>query len=125
MRNVIRKGDIILLIALILFGLALSWFSVRNNITGQKVIVRVGGKEYGTYTLDKNRTITIRQNGHKNVIVIKNGKAFMKFSDCKNQICVHHASISSTRETIVCLPNKVTLEIEGKDNGGDQIDAKS
>jgi len=125
LKNVIRKGDIILLVVLILFGLALSWVSVRSNITGQKVIVRVGGKEYGTYMLDKNRTITIRQNGHKNIIEIKDGKAVMKYSDCKNQICVNHSEISSTRETIVCLPNKVTLEIEGKDNGGDQIDAKS
>ena len=110
---------------LILFGLALSWFSVRSNITGQKVIVRVNGRQYGTYMLNKDRAITVRRNGHKNIIVIKDGKASMKYSDCKNQICVHHAAISSTSDTVVCLPNKVTIEIEGKDNGGDQIDAKS
>ena len=43
--------------------------------------------------------------------MIENGKVKMKEADCPDQICVHHRAISKNRETIVCLPNKVVVEI--------------
>lgn len=44
----------------------------------------------------------------------------MKSADCKNQHCVLHAPIRYGNEQIVCLPNKVLVEIE--DNGESEID---
>ena len=35
----------------------------------------------------------------------------MTSSSCKNQVCVNTAPISHTKDTIVCLPNKVVIEI--------------
>ena len=55
---------------------------------------------------------------------IKDGKVNMLFSTCKNQICVEHSEIDSTNESIVCLPNRVSIEITGK-AGEDDIDAVS
>jgi hypothetical protein len=47
----------------------------------------------------------------KCILVISDGKADMESADCPNQICVHHSAISHTGETIVCLPNRVVIEI--------------
>lgn len=47
----------------------------------------------------------------KCILVISDGKADMESADCPNQICVHHGAISHTGETIVCLPNRVVIEI--------------
>ena len=44
-------------------------------------------------------------------LVISDGKADMESADCPNQICVHHSAISHTGETIVCLPNRVVIEV--------------
>lgn len=45
------------------------------------------------------------------ILVIKDGKAYMLEADCPNQICVHHSAISHKGETIVCLPNRIIIEI--------------
>lgn len=45
------------------------------------------------------------------VMVIDGAKVYMESADCPNQICVHHSSISHKGETIICLPNRVVIEI--------------
>ena len=45
------------------------------------------------------------------VLIIKEGEAYMQEADCPNQICVRHSPISHKGETIVCLPNRVIIEI--------------
>ena len=47
----------------------------------------------------------------KCILFIENGKANMESADCPNQICVHHSAISLNGETIVCLPNRVVIEV--------------
>ena len=46
----------------------------------------------------------------------------MAYSDCKNQICVNDGQINKTNQSIVCLPNKVLVEIIG---GEEEFDAVS
>ena len=45
------------------------------------------------------------------ILIIKDGEAYMQEADCPNQICVHHSPVSHKGETIVCLPNRVIIEI--------------
>ena len=85
MRKVIRKADIILLIVLVIAGLAVSWLSVSDSVTGQTALVTVDGETYGEYPLSENQTIVIKNNGHTNKITIKNGTVQMTYSDCANQ----------------------------------------
>ena len=47
----------------------------------------------------------------KCIMVIENGEVYMESADCPNQICVHHSAISHNGETIVCLPNRVIIEV--------------
>ena len=117
MCKVIKKADIILFVILIVFGLTLSWLSVRGAVTGRTVVIRVGGEEYGTYALEKDQTVTVEQDGRTNVIVIQDGTVHMASSTCKNQICVEHAPITKTNESILCLPNQVSIEITGGEDG--------
>ena len=44
----------------------------------------------------------------------------MKSADCPDQICVHQRAISKNGESIICLPNKVVVSIEGAEDS--QID---
>lgn len=117
----IKKADIVLLIILVIAGFGLSYWSIANDVTGTKAYITVAGKEYGTYDLDKDQEIVIKQNNHINKITISDGKVSMSFSDCKNQVCVKHKAIDRTSESIVCLPNKVMVQIMGNDGGYDAI----
>lgn len=119
----IKKADIILAVLLIIAGLAASLFSVISTDSGETVVVTVDGEEFGRYSLAEDRTITVKKNNHTNEIIIKDGTVSMLFSDCANQVCVNTGAVSKTSQSIVCLPNKVMVEIEG--GGEPEYDAIS
>ena len=57
----------------------------------------------------------IRINGGTNILTIKNGKAKMTDADCPDQLCVHQKAASKNHESIICLPNKVVVEVDGSE----------
>lgn len=80
---------------------------------GSQVTVTIDGQLYGTYSLNDSQTIPIKQdNKTTNVLQIQNQKAKMIHADCPDQLCVHQSAISKSKQTIVCLPNKVVIEVE-------------
>ena len=121
MKQYIRKADIILLIVLVIVGLASTAYVAMSKTGGDTVIIEQRGKMYGKYSLFENRTITIEGKKCKNIVTIEGGQVWMEESTCKNQICVHHSRISSGGESIVCLPNRVVVRVEGKGGGYDDI----
>jgi len=56
-------------------------------------------------------------------IEVNRGRIRIAKSDCARQVCVHTGWISSPAQTIVCVPNKVLIEIPG--GGAGQYDAVS
>ena len=113
MKNSMKKKDWILII-IVLCVAACAYFShqlLRNTGAGE-VIVKVYGELTGTYSLNEDQEITI--NGGSNILEIKNGRADMIEADCPDQLCVHQRAISASNENIICLPNKVMVEIRSK-----------
>ena len=107
----IKKADILLFFVILLFGIGISWLSLHGSTTGDKVRITSDGQLYGLYSLNEDREIDVQSDGHTNHITIKDGVVSMTSSSCKNQVCVNTAPISHTKDTIVCLPNKVVVEI--------------
>lgn len=117
-----KKRDVFLLILLLAAG-GLLWFFLRPQTTDKESIVRitVDGTVYGEYPLDKNAEISI---GDTNVCVIEEGSVYMKSADCPDQICVKTKAIRTSASSIVCLPNKVVVEIVAPDGtkASDDVD---
>ena len=111
MKQLIKKGDIILFCVLVALGLLFTGISLIGNSNGSRVAIYVEGKEYGTYPLSKDQTIIIDEYGHHNEIAIKDGKIQMMKSNCHNQICVMQGAVSTSNLPIVCLPNRVEVVI--------------
>ena len=114
------RNDLILigglLVVFVLIGLA--FWLLRG--TGDTVVVEVDGKTYGTYSLSVDRTVEIRtgENGKElNLLVIKDGKAYVETATCRDRICAAHKPISREGESIVCLPHKVVITV--KSSGGE------
>ena len=85
-------------------------------------LVTVDGAIYGTYPLDVDKEIPIQKDGKTtNLLVIKDGKADVTEADCPDKLCVHQKAISKTNETIVCLPNKVVVQVIG--TGESELDS--
>ena len=58
--------------------------------------------------------------GLTNTILVERGSIRVERADCPDQICVHQGAISDGTAPIVCLPNRLIIEITG---GGEALDA--
>ena len=112
----LAKNDIIV-IAVILAVAAASWSGMRawqrENTKAPTAVVTVDGAEFGRFLLREDVTEKIElPDGSYNILEIKNGKARVTEASCPDGICVNHRAVSRQGETIVCLPNKVVVEIQ-------------
>ena len=73
------------------------------------------------YPLSQDRTVTVRGPAGNTVGKIESGSVSIIWSDCPNRTCMS-GSVSRYPGTLVCLPNRVIVTVEG--NGGD-VDAAS
>lgn len=121
----IKKADIVLFIVIVALGGLVSWWSLAGSSGGEKVLITADGRDYGVYSLSEDRTIDVTLDGHTNHITIKDGVVSMTYSTCKNQVCVNTGAISQTRDAIVCLPNKIVVEIIGSNGKGGTADVIS
>ena len=118
----IKKNDIILIGVIVFLGLVAAIVINVTKSEGSKLLVTVDGEEYGTYDLNTDQTLQIKLNdGEWNTFEIKNGVVDMIDASCPDKLCVNHNNIHYNHETIVCLPNKVVLEIVNGEE--DDIDA--
>ena len=127
MRQRISKNDVkfmAILVALVLVVLGVFYF-VKQSDLGTQVIISIDGEEYGRYSLEENQEIPIVIDGvTTNFLVIKDGVADMTEANCPDKLCVHQREISKSNEMIVCLPNKVVVEISGSEESGFDTIAK-
>ena len=116
------RNDLIFIaavLALVAMGAAALFF-LRGE--GSTVQVEVNGTVTGTYALSVDREVEIvtGENGEElNLLVIKDGKAIISTATCPDGICAAHKPISREGESIVCLPHKVIVRIEGGESGLD------
>lgn len=101
------RNDIILVLSLAaLAGLLLLFTAFSDK--GAYAEVTVDGELYGVYRTDRDTTVDI--NG-TNTLVIKDGEVFMQSACCENRTCVKQGAITKVGESIICLPNRVTVTL--------------
>ncbi|GFI51103.1 MAG: NusG domain II-containing protein [Dorea sp.] len=111
MKTGLKKKDwLLILIILCVAGLTVLAHTYIGGRGANKVVVKVDGVIQGTYSLSEDGRIEI--NDGTNVIEISNGKADMIKADCPDQLCVNQKAVSRNHENIICLPNKVVVEVE-------------
>ncbi len=116
-----KKKDLILIgVILLAAETCRAGFRMFGEQKGNMLVITVDGEVYGTYDLSVNQEIII---GSTNRCEIKDGAARMTEADCPDQLCRKQKSIDASGGTIVCLPNKVVLEIyrNGEDEQADTI----
>ena len=118
---------ILVVIALAVIGAAVIWGG--GETAGATVVVSVDGEEvercalaefpdadrqysYNGYTLTVSLTETF--SGEMGLRVSE--------SDCPTQDCVHTGEISRSGQSIVCLPARIIIQLEGGTESGDDPD---
>jgi hypothetical protein len=88
----------------------------------QQVMIRGSGKVW-VFPLDAEETVTVPGPLGDTVVEIRNHQAHVVSSPCENQTCVAAGHIDSGGQWVACLPNKVFVVIEGKDDINEYIDS--
>lgn len=116
-----RKNDLILAAVLLILGGALALFLFATRRTGGTVRVQVDGCTEMELPLDEDTQILLGEGGEfTNLLVIEGGAARVAEANCPDQICVNHRAIRYEGESIVCLPHRLVVSIEG--GPGNDID---
>ena len=118
----VNRYDIILACFFLVLAAAVLLFCLGwvGRGTGGMVELRQDGVLIGRYPLDTDAQIEVDGPGLQNTVMIKDGAAFVSAADCPDQYCVQHAPVSRLRESIVCLPARLTVIVtEGESHALD------
>lgn len=110
-----KKGDLILLVlaAVGTIGVIAGFLWFKKPAID--CVVYEKNEEIGRYPLNTDTTVRIEtSDGHYNILKIENGEASVCESDCANQICVNTKAANKAGDTIICLPHKVSVILEGR-----------
>ena len=104
-----RKGDIALITVAVIF--LMLWLIPKPQ--GGTVIISVNGETYREVSLNENSVIPIETEFGKNTVVIEKREVFVTDANCPDGLC-EKDRISKSGESIVCLPNRLSVTVEGK-----------
>ncbi|HHY91473.1 MAG TPA: NusG domain II-containing protein [Clostridiales bacterium] len=100
----------------VLFGVFKKNF--QNESTRKYVEITYNGEQIQRFLLDEKKAgekIPIETELGKNIVEIGEGKVRIVEADCPDQVCVRTGWISNSGQTVVCLPHKLVVEIEGEE----------
>lgn len=107
----IRRGDLALAAGLLVLA-GILYLLTRPGGAGAWAVVTVDGVETARYPLDRETTVTIGGEDY-NVLSISGGAAAVTEANCGDHTCVSTGAVSREGETIVCLPHRLVVRIEG------------
>ena len=148
----IRKADIVLIIVCLLTAAFLGIFFMVHRESGSEVCILYDGIELKRVTLHsasgdsggetgsqyflityRDDVVGVENFGNRpelelaegtryNLISVTGGMVVMESADCRDQICVRHKPVSSKGESIICLPHKLVVEIDGDEISDESLD---
>ena len=114
------RPDIIFISVIIAASLLLLLFMFVMKEEGAVAIVEIDGVVQGEYPLEVDGVFSL--NGGTNVLVIEDGVAYLSYSSCPDHTCERTGRIRYVGETIICLPNRVSITVSGvSDNAVDLV----
>ena len=124
----LKPWDLIIILLLIaasfipavIFGIQ----RATNSELPKYATLKVDRKELKTFDLSPGKNYTYRyedEDGDYNLIEVADGRIRIAEANCGDQICVRRGWAAKDKETIVCLPHKLVIEIfdNGQEGGGE------
>ena len=111
-----KKLDIIVISAITVIAVISLLFIFLFKEAGSVCVVEVDGEIVGEYSLMLDGEFVL--NGGTNTLVISGGEAYMINSHCPDHTCENTGKVKYVGQTIVCLPNKLSVTVRGETQGG-------
>ena len=105
------RADIIVIAVLLSVSVLALLFSNLLRKEGAYLQVEIDGTVSASYPLFENAVYSL--NGGTNELTVKDGVAYMTYSDCPDHTCENTGRVKYVGQTIVCLPNRVSITVVG------------
>ena len=109
------KGDVVVISFVIMLAVLIGvvfWMKTGTQ-EGSVVVIYREGEKIQELPLHVDTEVLI-QNDYTNKLIVKDKKVTIEESDCPGMDCVHSGAISGKGRSLVCLPNRVEVRIEGE-----------
>jgi len=122
LKRIVTKTDIKIIIFVILMWITsifIAFFALDNG--NEKAVIYVNGRQYASYVfkdIEEKEILTINNLGENVIEITKNGVKVLE-SDCKDKTEIRDDYINKSYQSLVCLPHRLVIKIEG---GGEDID---
>lgn len=127
-----KKGDVVVILLVVTLSIASLVLinSLNKSIDKKSAVVEVNGEVVKEILINKNTKETYEFNFADNVgyVEVKDGNIRMLKMDkdiCPQQICSETGWIEYKYETIICLPNKISINIQGVEDRNNEVDGVS
>ncbi len=112
MRRTVSVKELIIIAVILLLGVtAFILFSFKKD--GKTAIIYIDGKSAAEIELTESQNKTFTVSKAENITFeVNNGRIKVVNSDCPDKICCNTGFISKSGESIICMPNKMIVEIK-------------
>ena len=110
------RYDLILIGALLVISLGVLLITTLTRREGGYVEVEQSGRVIATYSLSIDGEYSL--NGGTNILVIEGGAAYLKDANCPDKTCVKTGRIHYVNQSIICLPNEISITVRGNSDDG-------
>lgn len=123
----LTKGDKILVAVLVVFSIFLAFYMSKVNAEteGKYVSIQINGEEINAIDFSDDiigQTYTVETEYGRNVLEFGKDSIKMIEASCPDQLCIKQGTISHVGQLIVCLPNRLVVEIKTHDQNDNQLD---
>lgn len=106
------RVDIIVVAFFLVLSIAVLLITNFSKTEGAYVQVTLDGNIVGEYSLTVDGIYSL--NGGTNTLTVQSGVAYMSYSNCPDHVCENTGKIQYVGQTIICLPNRLTISIIGE-----------
>lgn len=125
----IRENRATLVAGLVMAALAVAVFAVfgQGGSNAHDLVARVHDGDGGVreLALDVDDTLVVETSLGRNVIVVKDGEAYVAEADCPHGDCLHQLPISSPGQQLICLPHELWVEVVERGATDGELDASA
>lgn len=105
-------ADGLLIVSCALIGIFVFLILLFGRSEGERIIISCGGEVLGEYSLSQDGEYSFLDGAV--VVTVSGGEAFVSHADCPDKSCILMGKISKGGESIICLPNRISITVEGR-----------
>ncbi|HUT65337.1 MAG TPA: NusG domain II-containing protein [Spirochaetota bacterium] len=115
-----KIGDFVIIAAVVIFILFFFYRNVLSKPAGRRVEITAQAYE-NSFFLDEDRVVEVEGPLGITEVLISDGEAWVRSSPCREKICIKMGRIKRVSEQVVCIPNRVVVEVVGENGRVDGV----